>query len=86
MDNKIGDLLLCKKDFLVFEKGRFYKVKEIKIHGSQYGKKSTISFENETYLLWYNNDFLTNLDYYVWEYFYTTAELREIQIDSILND
>ena len=91
MDNKIGDFLLCKKDYinnsniLVFKINKCYQITRlIKL------LNNTIIVEIYSSVLsprlWYRNDDSSNVNLYVWTYFYTTAELREMQIDSILND
>lgn len=93
MDIKIGDYLLCKEDFyyngkLTFEKDKYYQINDINRHDND---NVTVQLESTHYkmLFWYKNDMITKdskyKKWYVWTYFYTPAELRQKQIDSVID-
>jgi len=93
MDNiKVGDYLLCKEDFRPstivseqLEKDKLYQVKKI----SKVGEHEVIYFYDIIFCLWYKNDHFFSTEgekWYIWKYFYTPAELRQKQIDSVINE
>lgn len=97
MDIKIGDYLLCKEDFyirgeLTFEKDKCYQIYDIEVHNSNNItvelESTNITVELESTHFWYKTDLIKHpecLKWYVWTYFYTPAESRQKQIDSVIN-
>jgi len=80
MINK-GDYLICKKNFIGIDNKLYLKKgKKYKIHASL-PNNILIS----PLYLWFNTHPL-NYGYYIWDYFFTRAEYRENQINSILDD
>lgn len=86
-----GDLLLCKESFyfdgeLIYESGKTYEIDNFEKRPDG----TVIHFKNSHWAFWYvNNNLKHNNRYftwYVWTYFYTPAELRELKINSILDD
>ena len=71
--------LICDK----LEKGNLYQVRNI----SNMGEHVVIYFYDVVFCLWYKHDNLsiTAQKWYIWKYFYSPAELRQKQIDSIIN-
>lgn len=77
---KVGDKLLCKKDFGDFIKGESYKISSIYSDGQ-------ISFIG--ILQYFEPNFETNINesmetYYLYNYFYTKEECRNKKLKTIL--
>ena len=78
---KVGDSLICKKDYdykyegenYTFYKNNLYKIENI---------DDSITFENIywSFFITNNNDDFTP---YLWDYFYTQEELRQLKIESL---
>ena len=77
---KVGEFLVCKKDytferFTYFVKDRPYEIKV------KYGSTISVSDIGILFCLDESNECA-----YVWDWFYTPAEFRDKQINSILSD
>ena len=77
---KEGDYLVCKKNFIINNKIYLEKGKTCKILSS--GPNNILTSH---LCLWFNLQ-PSNHGFYIWDYFYTLAEWREQQINSILED
>lgn len=80
---KEGDLLVCKQDFVFNNytyiiENRAYEIKEIHEDGIA---NALIS---DLWIIFTLEKYYTS--YYIWDYFYNPAELRDKRIDEILND
>lgn len=90
---KIGDSLLCKEDFynkeeLIFKKDKCYQINDIEDIYIRTDEASTVVIKLDSTRLWYKHIRITEnhiKKWYVWTYFYTPAELRQKQIDSIID-
>ena len=76
--NKVGDLLLCKESFCFdgefqFEKGKLYQINRL----DDLSGAIAVYFKDAPYGLWYKS---------IWTFFYTTAELRDLRINQILDE
>lgn len=66
---KIGDKLLCKKDYINMKKGNFYEIFEIN--------------ENHINIINYTFAIKIYVHNFAWEYFYTEKELRKLKLESL---
>ena len=77
--NNVGDLLLCKESFCFadgefqFEKGKLYQINRL----DNLSGAIAVSFKDAPHGLWYKS---------IWNFFYTTAELRDLRINQILDE
>lgn len=70
---KIGDSLLCKRNYKQLVKDKNYKIKSI--------DDSYINIENVGYFTRIVEN--ASFEYYIWTYFYKPSELRKMKLESI---
>ena len=83
--NNVGDILLCKETFnyngvLHLEEGKLYQIN----YFEKRGEDIIVYFVETLQPLWYKHKY--NKTYSIWNFFYTTAELRDLKINQILED
>jgi hypothetical protein len=89
--NNVGDFLLCKEDFydyneVFFQKGNYYEIINFKKLCCSIIINLDSPYDGG---LWYEHNNHNDVGfekYYVWNYFYSPAEIREMRINQILED
>ena len=85
MNYNVGDKLYCKETIIYnsnkFVKGRFYNIEQ-----QEYSAGCIFYYIScNDYGGWFyinKKDFETKF-YYIWDYFYTTQELRKLKLDKL---
>ena len=82
MEYKVGDKVLCKKDYKVFICGRYYTVTE-KRNYKNYAYDIYIKTDDSKEILFNEDD--TFWDPRLFDYFYTKEEERKLKLKKIWN-
>ena len=81
MNLKIGDKLLCKKNYIIFRKEKLYFYEILNV---EYEIINIICEKQSIYNSWYfsldPNDKLWD---YIWDYFYTPQEVRKMKLKKL---